>query len=333
MNQKTFTITPETREIDLTADIYYVIDHIPDLDNFVEHPDINFLIENPNSIKYYFDKHGVEYREKKFVFDHYFYFEDFKDNGCFEPHLFIADVEDFLKYEKNNFTNHKFSIDDIIEKKHIPLNCLMNKSRPHRQIASCWLLNNVQEENLLYKQGWDCEGISITRNFVDFLVDKNSIKKYNELPRRWIKFYDANSHEDNPERFYQYFNPKISSKTFFSLVLEPDFFVNACSISEKYLYAIRGLTIPIVSGYKIYEKLEALGFHVFDDIVNTDYQYEAHPVRRIWKMLESNKELMTGSVERFKNESVKQRMIENYNHIDNIDKLIYNFQYLNDNSN
>jgi len=281
MNQKTFTITPETREIDLTADIYYVVDHIPDLDNFIEHLDINFLIENPNSIKYYFEKHDVDYREKKFAFNHYFYFEDFKDNGWFEPHMFIADVEDFLKYEKNNFFNHKFSVEDIIEKKHIPLNCLMNKARAHREIASCWLLNNVQSKNLLYTQSWSCETESTTKKFVYWLDDKNSIKKYNELPRRWIKFHDAISDEDNPERFYQYFNSRIFSKTFFSLVLEPDFVVNACSISEKYIYAIKGLTIPIMSGYKIYEKLETLGFNVFDDIVNTDYQYETHPVKRI----------------------------------------------------
>lgn len=231
--------------------------------------------------------------------------------------------------KKNNFFNHKFSVEDIIEKKHIPLNCLMNKPRHHREIASCWLLNNIQTKNLLYTQGWDCEKISITRKFVHFLNNKNTIKKYNELPIRWIKFHNSISNEGNPERFYQYFNQKIFSKTFFSLVLEPDFLVNACSISEKYLYAIKGLTIPIMSGYKIYEKLKALGFHAFDDIINTEYQYEKHPVKRLWKMLESNKELMNGNVEHFKNDSVKQRILENYNYTRDVDKLIYNFQHLN----
>ncbi len=331
MNKKTFTITPDTKEIDLTAEVYYVEDHIPDLDNFVECVELDFRINNSNSIKYYFDKHGVDYREKQFVFDHYLYYDDFKDNGYFNPSLFISDVKDFLKYEKDNNINHQFSVDDVIKKKHIPLNCLMNKGRPHREITSCWLLNNVNLKNLLYTQRCQSSNHrSSARNYIDFLDNKNSIKEYSELPKRWINFYSSLTYKDNAQRFYQYFNPKIFSKTFFSLVLEPDFLDNSCSLSEKYIYAIKGLTIPIVSGYKIYEKLEALGFHIFDDIINTDYQYEIHPVKRIWKMLESNKELMTGSIERFKNESVKQRMIENYNHVDNVDKLIYNFRYLND---
>jgi hypothetical protein len=205
----------------------------------------------------------------------------------------------------------------------------MNKSRPNREIASCWLLNNIQSKNLVYTQSWDCEEVSTTKQFLNFLDNKNNIKKYNELPRRWVKFHDSDSEKGNAERFYQYFYSKVFSKTFFSLVLEPDFFVNACSVSEKYVYAIRGLTIPIVSGYKIYEKLKLLGFYVFDDIINTEYQYEVHPVKRIWKMLESNKQLMTGNVERFKNESVKERMIENYTHITNVNKLIHNFEKLN----
>ena len=331
MNQKTFTIRPDTTYIDLSADSYFVVDHVPDIENFSDNLDIKFKIDNANSIKYYFSKHSVDYKKKTFIFNHYIYHDDFKDNSVFNPQLFITDIEDFLQYEEDNKINHSFSANKIIEKKHISLNCLMNKPRTHREIASCWLLNNIQSKNFLYTQSWDCVEISTTKQFVDFLDNKNSIKKFNELPKRWIKFHTSISNEDNPERFYQYFYSKIFSKTFFSLVLEPDFFVNACSISEKYIYAIKGLTIPIVSGYKIYEKLKLLGFHIFDDIINTEYQHEVHPVKRIWKMLESNKELMTGNVERFKNESVKERIVENYIHISNVNKLIRNFQKLNNN--
>lgn len=325
MKQQKFKIQTHTKKIDLTADIFYVEDHIPDIENFTEYTDIKFSIKNPNSIKYYFDKHGVDYTKKNFIFDHYLDFEDFKYNGYFDPRLFIADINEFIHYEEDNLINYRYSVDTLIKNKSTSLNCLMNKSRPHREIVSCWLFNNIDSKNLLYTQSWECKEESPTKNYIEFLTNKDSIKVYNELPKRWIKFHKFISNADNPERFYQYFYPKIFSKTLFSLVVEPDFLVNACSISEKYVYAIKGLTIPIVSGYKIYEKLKVLGFHVFDDIINTDYQYEAHPVKRIWKMLESNKELMTGSVERFKNESVKERMIENYNHVDNVNKLIYNF--------
>ena len=329
MNQKKFKIQTHTKKINLSADIFYVEDHIPDIENFTGHTNIKFSIENPNSIKYYFDKHGVDYTKKQFIFDHYLDFEDFKYNGRFEPHLFIEDIKEFIDYEESNLINERYSTDDLIKKKTISLNCLMNKPRPHREIVSCWLYNNIDSKNLLYTQSWDCKEESPTKDYIEFLDNKNSIKIYNELPRRWIKFHTSISNADNPERFYQYFYSKIFSKTFFSLVLEPDFFVNACSISEKYTYAIKGLTIPIVSGYKIYEKLKLLGFHIFDDIVNTEYQYEVHPVKRIWKMLENNKELMSGNVERFKNKSVKERMFENYTHISNIDKLIRNFEKLN----
>jgi len=331
MNQKNFIINPETKEIDLKANLYYVKDHIPNLDNFMGYTDIQFSIENPNSIKYYFNKHGVDYTKKQFIFDHYLNFEDFKYNGRFEPHLFRKDVKEFLGYEESNSINVRCPTDDLLKKKSIPLNCLMNKPRPHREIISCWLYNNIDSKNLLYTQSWDCKEESPTKDYVEFLDNKNSINIYNELPRRWIEFHKFTSNADNPEKFYQYFYPKIFSKTFFSLVLEPDFFINASSISEKYIYAIKGLTIPIITGYKIYEKLKLLGFHVFDDIVNTEYQYEVHPVKRIWKMLENNKELMSGNVERFKNKSVKERMFENYTHISNIDKLIHNFQKLNNN--
>jgi len=328
MNQKTFTITPDTKEIDLTADVYYVKDHIPDVEDLSGNFDTDFSLQNSNSIKYYFEKHGVDYKKKNFVFDHYLYFEDFKNNGYFDLQLFMEDINDFLQYEKENSIRN-FSADKFIDKnKYVLLNCLMNKARAHREIVSCWLLNNVKPKNLVYTQSWECKGTSSAKKFVDFLDNKNSIKEYKELPRRWVKFQSTSDY-NNPEIFYQYFNPKIFSKTLFSLILEPDFLVNACSISEKYLYAIKGLTIPIVSGYKIYEKLQVLGFNVFDDIINTEYQYETHPVKRIWKMLESNKDIMSGNIERFRNTSVKQRIVDNYNHISNTDKLLSNFSFLN----
>jgi len=327
MNPDIETITPDTKDIDLNKNVYYVIDHIPDVENFSENHDNKFVLQNSNSIKYYFDYYGVDYKKKVFVFDHYLSFDGFEENGYFFPRLLIHDLIDFYDYDKGYLSVSDFG---KFKYKNISVNCLMNKPRTHREIVSCWLNNNIEKFNLLYTQSWEASNSSVTKKFVKY-SKPGSIKKFTELEKNWINFKSSTiNYKSNAERFYKFFNKWIFSKTIFSLVLEPDGLINAATITEKYLFAIKGLTIPIVTGYRIYEKLNLLGFDTFDDIIDTRYQYEEHPIKRIWMMLERNKELMNGESDHLiKSPAIKKRVIHNYNLLQNPKHLIHNFQHLN----
>jgi hypothetical protein len=54
-----------------------------------------------------------------------------------------------------------------------------------------------------------------------------------------------------------------------------------------------------------------MGFDIFDDIVDTSYQYIENPVLRTWEMMERNKDLLTRGLELINDNTIQDRIIKN----------------------
>lgn len=84
---------------------------------------------------------------------------------------------------------------------------------------------------------------------------------------------------------------RIFSSSLISLITESDNgdYDRVTNLSEKSVFAILGLTIPIwPGGYRHAEMLERMGFDVFNDIVDHSYQFEDTMFMRCWRAFEDN---------------------------------------------
>jgi len=198
------------------------------------------------------------------------------------------------------------------ENKFINFNIAMNKIRPDRLLTSCWLYNNQYDYDFVHTQSWNSDEVEIQLYEllqIGGLTDyKNSAGLHlKTMPKNWVgKPYNGN----NAINFRN-----IAGKTFYpsavSIVLEPVFWENDCNITEKYINALYGLTIPIVSGYKCYECLSKMGFDIFSDIIDTSYQYMKNPVLRTWEMMERNKYLLNHGIDIISDVAIRDRIIKN----------------------
>lgn len=296
--------------------IYLVKDHIPDIEDFVPYRSI----DDGDTIDYFLDHDA---KNSLFVFDYYLGFEDYKNNGFFYPGFFIGCIDQY----KNRLDS--VTLDENWERKIIPVNCLLNKERIHRILISNWLFKNFSwNENLIYSQSWVKSKSRRQRYAKQLFLNCCSTHEKNDfsqLPENWFSFRNENAssyqYSDNVEIFNEVLYPRVFSKTALSIVAEPDFWINACAVTEKYINAITGLTIPIVTGYKIYEKLDDIGFDTFEDIINTKYQYEKNPTKRIIDMMESNKEVLSAAMKIIQDSEVQRRLLKNRDHLFDIDSI------------
>ena len=316
-------IEPNTTKntLDVNHDLFLVDDHIPDIEQLI---DINLIdvneIKNINSLDFLF---GGNTEQKLFIFNYYLGFEKFKDNGFFYPSFFIANIHTYQNDLNRKIFDHDWS------KKTIPLNCLLNKERVHRILVSHWLVSNYEwEKNLIYSQPWPENGSKkhdYAKKLFNNVSDKKVKGKFSQLPKNWYTFQNQTpseyQYDQNVEIFNEVLYSEVYAKSIISLVIEPDFWINACSVTEKYINAVVGLTIPIITGYKIYEKLCLLGFDTFEDIISTDYQYEKDPTKRILRMLDENKKLFNNAHDVINKKEIKDRLLKNRDHLFN-DELI-----------
>lgn len=267
-----------------------------------------------NTIRDLFAAQSLNYEDYFFIFDTYLYFADFDSNGYFYPSWLLDTAIDYQKFSPQH------SID--FTKKTHGVNCVMNKMRPSRLLTSCWLTNN-KVDRLLYTQSWsDTNGAGL--NLLDELLQLGDLIDWTHefgpgvrmLEQRWIdhqgnspsKYLNNSSNEKN---FFHSGINAMFDNTAISIVLEPIFWEHGSIASEKYMHAIYGGTIPLVSGYKIYDSLDKLGFDTFSDIIDTSSQYELDPVLRIWNMLENNKKLFSQWQDLITDPQIQSRIINN----------------------
>ena len=216
----------------------------------------------------------------------------------------------------------------------------MNKMRPPRILASCWFANNKVDQ-LLHTQSWantDDRALNLLDellqlgNLIDWTHDYGPDVRM--LEHHWID-YDSNTpshYKNNSSNEKNFFHSEVNAifnTTAISVVLEPVFWEHGSIASEKYMHAIYGGTIPLVSGYKIYDSLSILGFDTFSDIVDTSSQYELDPILRIWNMLENNKNLFSQWQDLISDPHVQNRILSNFTLLQNPEQIFMNSLKLN----
>ena len=244
-------------------------------------------------------------------------------------------IENFLNSVFNSYSkiNKKNSIDFSLKTK--KFNYLSNKHRPARLLTSSWLANNYNNySEFNYSQSYSYCDFSALLNefiFVESLPLESKI-----LPKKWITVdasaekYIENQHAmsylDPELNFYNGLKNQILP-TVFSVVIEPVFFENSCMLTEKYINAVFGGTIPIINGYRVYEVLKEMGFDTFDDIIDTSAQFEKNSVLRIINLLEKNKDRLNDAFNIVKNKSIQTRINNNLRIAKTYDYNLYKKRY------
>ena len=98
----------------------------------------------------------------------------------------------------------------------------------------------------------------------------------------------------------------------------------ACDLDEKYLFAVYSGCIPLVHGYKIYDRLECLGFDTFRDIIDTSSQYEKNPILSIWNLLDSNLDFFKKAKNIIARPDIQARLQHNWRLSRNVKALYQN---------
>ena len=120
--------------------------------------------------------------------------------------------------------------------------------------------------------------------------------------------------------------------TALSIVTEPIFYENSFTLSEKTLHAyLSGHMVIWPGGWQCAKFVKALGFDVFDDILDHSYQYIDNPVDRTIQALELNKHVIFDKSlqEQFYNDNI-ERFQRNVDLCYYIDTLVDNTLKLND---
>lgn len=86
----------------------------------------------------------------------------------------------------------------------------------------------------------------------------------------------------------------IYKNTCVEIVNETTYFNNGIFVSEKYLNSVYGYNFPLVlSNCGTVDYLRNNGFDMFDDIIDHSYDREPDPLKRMFKMIEDNAELLS----------------------------------------
>ena len=329
-------IYPRTKAIDPdpAVDFFMMQDHMPHVNLRLSETldDTRLKYFGKNTIRDLFINQGSDSEDYFFIFDTYLNFEDFKYNGYFYPNFLLTTAVDYQNFSPNHTIDFK--------KKTHGANCVMNKPRPARVLASCWFANNKVDQ-LLHTQSWtstDDNALSL----LDELLQMGGLIDWTHefgphvkmLEQHWIdhigntpaRFNENSSLEAN---FFTTEISEIFNSTAISVVLEPVFWEHGSIASEKYMHAIYGGTIPLVSGYKIYDSLVTLGFDTFSDIIDTSSQYELDPILQIWTMLEKNKRLFLQWQELISDPHIQNRILKNLTLLQNPEQIFMNSLKLN----
>jgi hypothetical protein len=330
-------ISPKTwkNSIDPLVDVFIWEDHMPNInfpsDLTLDRSRLEYF--GKNTIIEMFSTQGLNYKDYFFVFDTYLNLEGFDQNSFFYPATILNWTQYYLSYAPDHmidFANKKNSV-----------NCHMHKHRSQRILASGWFANNPID-GLLYTQFWSKDDHDMIMHFdellqlgglIDWTHSYGPESKLLEQHTIGTPTHLQNSDDTNknlwfPENFFRDLSTMFHS-TVFSIVLEPAFWEYGSGITEKYINAIYGGTIPVVNGYRVYDSLGKLGFDTFPDIIDTSSQYELDPVLRIWNMLEKNKNIFSQWEEIISDAQVQKRIINNLKLMQCPDKIFKNSLSLN----
>lgn len=93
----------------------------------------------------------------------------------------------------------------------------------------------------------------------------------------------------NSENYQHFLQQNLFENSYVSIITEPAFYEQETIITEKTIMALWGGTVPIwMGGWRIADYLRALGFDVFDDLVDHSYQALSDPWDRAYHAIERN---------------------------------------------
>jgi len=147
-----------------------------------------------------------------------------------------------------------------------------------------------------------------------------------QLEKRFIAFGD-----DTPSSFsipskgeYAWIWTNVMQQLFLnsaiSLITESVQYQKAAMFSEKTMYSVLGLTFPIwIGGYNQASEWKKLGFDIFDDVINHNYQSYETLIERCYYAFADNIELLAD-----KNKSAELRLVNKERLLNNRKLLLEN---------
>lgn len=86
----------------------------------------------------------------------------------------------------------------------------------------------------------------------------------------------------------------LMSKSAISLITESQWTQHSCVFTEKTIYAVMALTLPIwIGGYGHAGYFKSMGFDIFEDYINHDYQYRDTLIERCYDAFYLNLKFLT----------------------------------------
>lgn len=323
---KVGAIYPGTRILE-DCDVYILSDHMPPPDELL--PNVNWaqsgreykeLFTGCNTYLSLFAQNNIDINEKFFVSNQYLSL-----NMPVGTKIVYTGHRDFI-WQSWLMMQVNPVYRPTTTNKIKNFNAIMNKARPHRGILSHWLKNS----NLLnydYTQSWESnDGLRLLVKELMYQTDGDWQREITFLDRKWlgngnsIDHFITSSKIANPEVFYHILSP-LFEQSMISIVTEPHFFEHACALTEKYIFAVTGGTIPLLLNYGIYDVIDRIGLDGFTDIIDVTAQYEPDPVLRTLAMLDKNRHLLENALDLANSSDIQSRLWKNF-------ELIRDFQQL-----
>ena len=263
-------------------EIIYVNDHQYDENNHCFH--LTSLLENSTCDP---QQHFV-------IFDHL----NHEDELQHYPHV---SVPVWLASSVSEFVQQRIQ-PDWSQKTHV-FNFMINKPRPHREFL-LMLIKHFGLDNYCHSLAWRRININLDsikksvnnnlyRKIIDSVQVDTPVTDYRFGPEIALEQGVLNGSFKNSETYQHLLQKTLFEPTCVSLITEPMCFERESMHTEKTLMAIYGGTFPIwVGGWRLADHLAALGFDVFDDIIDHSYQDMMDPWDRCYYAIERNLKLL-----------------------------------------
>lgn len=293
----------------------FMIDHVPYtiMDN---NSDGNFF---KNTILDLFSRSNIDLNQKIFFSTYYFRLEDFPN---------IISVASNFHGECVKFIKH-FGLLNTVPDLNInsKFSFISNKPRYQRMLASRVIANMFDANEIKYTYNSPSDN-KIQSASTDILLNKKEYQ-FKDIflseNRYYISEFDTLTNNCGITSTisnvinYEFLFAKIFYNSATSLISEPSFFEQGCSITEKTIMSFYAGHFPIWLGsYKLPETVKTLGFDIFDDFIDHSYQYVIDPVDRLIQAIVKNYDFLNDI------KMQKQLRNENLHRLNNNLKLVQN---------
>ena len=219
-------------------------------------------------VKKLLDNSTCDPKAHTLIFDHILHDDELAEyNGIYFPIFLASECQEFIDQD----------IEPYWENKNRIFNFSINKPRIHRK----FLLEEIERLGLTsyrHSLAWQFNPV-------------------NSIPVTDLKFGPETVHQmsiangsfKNAETYDKLLKNRVYQQTCISIITEPCFYEREALITEKTFMAFMGGTIPIwFGGWKNAQAIAALGFDVFEDIVDHSYETLEDPYDRCTQSLERN---------------------------------------------